>query len=343
MDEYKFILKGRFDFGSKRSFDNVLNMYEWKITNHYKKDVIIEQEELFNEEEMCLVFPRSYVTRGSLKNFNAITGLIQYLSDFAYTGQVETWRINETTREVEDYHFIEPTNDRAAVTQYEKGRKLAKEDDKTDEAMAALDIAIQKYENHATAYERRAFISMKLKKYHDAIRDYSKSIKLYAGNPDPYYGRAIVHKITEDYASAIEDFDTTIKRSIPLQPIHYAARRRKAESLMELENYDAASTELRFFTMRKFDENNSNFQYRKKAYFNYGVCQYELGKYKESVELLNKSLEIEKGKFAPSEEEIMYYRGMARHKGGFPHSKKDLKQAAAAGISNAALFLADVK
>ncbi len=343
MDEFKFILKGRFDFGSKRSFDNVLNMYEWKITNHYKKDVIIEQEELFNEEEMCLVFPRSYVTRGTKKNFNAITGLIQYLSDFAYTGQVEAWRINEATREVEDYHFIEPTNDRAAVTQYERGRKLIEEDGKPEEAMAALDIAIQKYENHATAYERRAFISMKLKKYHDAIRDYTKSINLYAGNPAPYYGRGVVNKITEDYASAVEDFDTTIKRSIPLQPIHYAARRRKAESLMELENYEEASKELRFFTMRKFDEDNSNFKYRKQAYFNYGVCQYELGKYKEAVELLNKSLEIKEGQFAPSVEEVMYYRGMARHKGGFPDFKKDLKKAADGGNSKAALVLEDVK
>ncbi len=333
MDELKFIFKGRLDFGSKKSFDNVLNMYDWKVTNHYKKDVQLMAEDIFDEEQFCVVFPRSYVIHGTKKNFNANSSLLQYLSEFAITGQLEMWMIED--REVIKYHLVEPTGDRAVISQFTKGRKLSVREGKGEEAMAALDLAIQKYERHAQAYERRAFVSTMLKKHHDAIRDYTKSINLYAGAPDPYYGRAIVHKIQENYQAAAADFDTSIKRSIPLQPIHWKSRRRKAESLMELNNFEDAAKELKFFNLRKFKETDPNFKYKRRALFDYGICQYEMGQYKDAAKLFDESLANPMAKFSPSDEELLYRRGMARHKAGLPDFESDLKKAAKAGIKEA--------
>ncbi len=334
MDDLKFIFKGRLDFGSKRSFDNVLNMYEWKVVNHYKKDVQLLAEEIFDEEQYCLSFPRSYVLHGTQKNFTANYHLLEYLSEFALWGQLEMWMIEN--REVKEYHLVEPTGDRVVINQYTKGKNLSFREGKSEEAMAALDIAIQKYEKHAQAYERRAYISTMLKKYHDAIRDYTKSIKIYAGAPDPYYGRAIVHKIENNFDKAAEDFDTSIKRSIPLQPIHWKSRRRKAECLMEINQFEDAAKELKFFNIRKHKEDDPNFKYKKKALFDYGICLYELGQFKDAAQKFNESLEITEGKDAPIDEELLYRRGLARHKAGLPDFEKDLKKAAKAGIKKAA-------
>ncbi len=340
MDDLKFIFKGRLDFGSKRSLDNVLNMFDWKVTNHYKKDVQFTQEDIFVEEEFCICFPRSYVLRGTKKNFNANYKLLEYLSEFAITGQLEMWMIED--RQVIEYHLVEPTGDRMVINSYTKGKKLSVREGSGKEAIAALDLAIAKYEKHAQAYERRAYVSTMLKKYHDAIRDYTKSINIYAGAPDPYYGRALVHKINEDYDKAAEDFDTSIKRSIPLQPIHWKSRRRKAECLMELGEFEDAATELKFFNLRKHKEDNPNFKYRKRAFFDHGICLFQIGQFKEAAQRFNESLAISEGKDAPLDEELLFRRGLARHKAGLPDFKNDLKKAAKAGIQEAAAVLEDV-
>lgn len=340
--DYKFIFKGRLDFGNKRGFDNVLNMYDWKVTNHFKKDVQFDEEELFDEEQFSASFPRSLVIHGSKKNFNANSNLLAYLSEFALSGQMEMWMINEG-KTVEKYLLVEPKGDRGVINSFAKGRKLSVSEGKREEALAALDVAIQKYEKHAQAYERRAYVNTVLKKYHEAERDYTKSINIYAGAPDPYYGRALLYKIQEKFEEAVDDFDTAIKRSIPLQPIHWKSRRRKAEALIELGNFETAAKELRFFTMKKFDETNPNFKYLRKAFFDYGYCNYMLDKFKEASELFNTSLNYDEGKDAPATEELLYYRGMARHKAGLPDFRTDLKKAAKAGNKKAEKALADVK
>ncbi len=338
--DYKFIFKGRLDFGNKRSFDNVLNMYDWKVTNHYKKDVQFDEEELFDEDQFCASFPRSLVLHGTKKNFDANSNLLAYLSEFAVSGQMEMWMIKD--RQVESYRLVEPEGDRAAINNFTKGRRLSISEGKSEEAIAALDIAIQKYEKHAQAYERRAYVNTLLKKYHDAERDYTKSINIYAGAPEPYYGRGILHKIQQNLEQAADDFDTSIKRSIPLQPIHWKSRRRKAEALIELEKFEEAAKELRFFTIRKYADTDPNFKYLRKAFFDYGLCQYKLGNHKEANELFDKALAYHEGKDAPMTEELLYYRGMARHKAGLPDFEDDLKEAAKAGNSKAAAALEEV-
>ena len=61
--------------------------------------------------------------------------------------------------------------------------------------------------------------------------------------------------------------------------------------------------------------------------------------YQKRVDL---RIKIKEGKRAPIEEELLYRRGLARHKAGIPDYKSDLKKAAKAGIKEAALKLQEV-
>lgn len=343
--EYKFIFKGWLDFGNERSYENVLNMYEWKVTNHYKKDVQFTQEELFGEEEEegvhSVSFVRPKVMRGTEKNFVANSGLLAYLSQYAISGQMEMWMIQDETREVKKYRMVEPTGDRAAISNYTKGRELLSsiEDREPEGAARFLDAAIAKYEQHAQAYERRAFTNLLLEKYHDAERDYHKSINIYEGAPEPHYGLGVLHKIQDKYEAAVESFGTAVKRSIPLQPIHWKSRRRKSQSLIRLQKHEEAAKELRFICNRKFTTEDPNFKYLRRVFFDYGYCQFELGHFKEASKLFDTSLTHAEGKDAPTMEDILYYRGMAKMNAGMRGYKGDLKQAAEAGHPKAKLAL----
>ncbi len=340
MEDFKLIFKGRLDFGGKRSYDKVLNMYRWKLDNHYKKnDIHIPEEELFEEETVGISFVKPKVTYGTAKNYKSCKSLFAYLSGYAIAGYMELWNIHEG--KVKEYTLIEPTSDRAAALQFKRGRNLFAAANK-EEALAAFDEAILKYENHALAYERRGTINMQLKKYHDAIRDYTKSINIYAGLPDPYYGRGIVHFIKEDFEESVKDFDTAIKRSIPLQAVHWKARRRKAVCLMKLNIFDEAAKELRFFNNRKFEDGNPNLKYRKSTLFNYGICLSKLNEFDKAAEYFKQSLKEEGTLNVPEESEIMYQTGMSMQKAGISGFEKYLTKAAKGGHVKAADLLETV-
>ncbi len=98
------------------------------------------------------------------------------------------------------------------------------------EASEALSKAIEKYERHALAYERRGYVNYKLKNFNDALHDFSKSIRINPNNPEPYYGSGKVKMLKNDWDGAIQDFDQAIKRSLALQPLHWLARLKKGET-----------------------------------------------------------------------------------------------------------------
>ena len=97
--------------------------------------------------------------------------------------------------------------------------------------MAALSKAIEKYDRHAQAYERRAKVCFRMKNYHDAARDYTKAINIDPTIPTAYFGRARVHMLNKDWELAIEDFNNTLKKSIALQPIYWKSRKLKLSAI----------------------------------------------------------------------------------------------------------------
>ena len=65
---YKTIFKGRLEFGSTKSYETVLKMYQHRVENYYKSDVLLVEEEIFDEESSSLNVPR-FITQGSEKSW----------------------------------------------------------------------------------------------------------------------------------------------------------------------------------------------------------------------------------------------------------------------------------
>jgi len=264
---FKIIFKGSLEFGTPKSFEKVLQMYERRLETYYKTDFLLNAEDLFNEESYSLNLPR-VVVQNTEKKWKATIGMFKYLAQYAVAGSVSAWMID--SGKILDQHIIEPHSDKVAVQAFLKGRELVKEEGKEDEAMAALNKAIQKYERHAQAYERRGYINFQLQNYEDALYDFTKSVNIYDNNPDAYFGRANIYLLQEELEKAVLDFDRTIKRSIPLQQIYWKARRIKGECLVKLGDPKGAAEEFKFFTKRKFAKDDPNFKWKKDVFNKYG-------------------------------------------------------------------------
>ena len=332
----KIIFKGCLEFGNEKSYRKVFKMYERRIENYYKRDVLFTEEELFDEENFCVSLPRT-VVQSSMKKWKGTVNLFEYLAQFAIAGQMSAWLING---KIKEHTIIEPHSDKLAVKAFRKGRELVQEEGKEKEAMDALNTAILKYERHAQAYERRGFINYQLKNYNDALYDFTKSINIYSNNPDPYFGRANIYILKGELDKAIQDLDECIKKSIPLQSIYWKARRIKGECLAKKGDFKGASLEFKLFTVRKFAPGDSNNKWKKYVFTKYGQTLLELGNYQEAVVAFNEAVKFEQETAEKVQEsDPLLYRGIALQKAGKKGFVKDWKQAAKLGSEKAVALM----
>jgi len=337
MELQKIIIQGKLLYSNEKSFAQALKMYTHRIETYYKNDVIFEAEEIFNEENLTIEIPR-LVSQFYEKKFKNTVALLSYCSQFAVSGFIDAWLVNEGNILI--YNHLEPVSEKVAVKEFIKGRDLATEAGKEQEAIDALDKAIKKYNNHALAYERRGRVNFILKKYHDAKRDYGKSINIHSTNPFPYFGRAEVLMIEEDWAAAIEDFEKSIKLSVALQPIYWQSRRLKALCHIQLKQYEDAAFDLKLFTKRKFKESNPNYSWLATANFHYGEVLTELDDLEEALAAFEKATETElKG---IDKAEAIRKKAVVKKELGQNGFISDLKEAADLGDSVAETMLAEV-
>jgi tetratricopeptide (TPR) repeat protein len=325
---YKAIIQGRLEFGSDKSYQKVRKMYDYRTENYYKGVLVFTAEDVFNDEDLSLEIPR-HVSQITEKNFKNTCSLLEYCAQFALAGSIRAWQIDEGR--IMHYAIIEPDSDKVAVRSFLKGRKLVKQIGKEDEAIQALTKAIEKYNRHAQAYERRAKVNFLLKKYHDAKRDYTKCINIDPTIPTSYYGRAKVHLLEENYQLAIDYLTMATKYSIALQTVYWKAKRIKADCHMKLKQWEKAAFDLKFFSKRKFVPDDPNYQWKRWAHYQYGRVLIETEEYKEALIALNMALEIEGGSGNIQNKEILRLRGIAKKKAGKTGYLKDIKQAAKLG------------
>lgn len=326
---FKTIIQGRLEFGSVKSYDKIIKMYDSRAEVYHKNDVVFTSEEIFDPEKLTLEIPR-YVGQITEKRFKNTIALLSYSVQFAVTGSIRAW-MSEGGK-VMHYALMEPESDKAAVRSFLKGRNLVKEDGKEEEAIAALSKAIEKYDRHAQAYERRAKVIFRMQNYHDAKRDYTKAINIDPTIPTSYYGRAKVYMIEEDWAAAIVDFEQTLKKSVALQPVYWKARRLKAKCHLKLDQTDMAAFDLKLYSNRKFHKNDPNIRYKGWALLNYAKTLIEKEEFLEAIKVLDNAIDL------PTEQQIestvgemLRYRSIAKKSGGKSGHVKDLKAAAEAG------------
>ena len=317
---YKTIFKGRLDFGNEKSFEKVLKMFQHRVESYYKSDILLNEEEIFDEDTTSLIVPRT-IAQGSKKSWSNTISVLEYVAQFAVAGEMGAWMTEDGN--ILNENLVEPSGDRTAVQAYIKGRNLTGVEGKENEAVEALDKAIEKYERHSEAYERRAYVKVQLKDLKGALKDYTKAIVNNPTNSRAYFGRAEVKRMMGVNDGRVEDLELAIKSTIPLQPIYWQARRKKAEYFLELGDPKGALLDLRLFCNRRFKEDNPNWKYRKYMWFEYAKALAATDSPKEADEAFTKALEIESDKV--SDLDIYRNRAALRTEHGLTGAKKDLK------------------
>ncbi|MCB0610734.1 MAG: tetratricopeptide repeat protein [Lewinellaceae bacterium] len=298
---HKAIFCGRLEFGNERTFEQAQKMFDHWRENHYRGLILFKGEDVFSSEQMSLDIPRLIAQSNDRQWLNTVN-LLRQVSEYAIAGDVSAW-LSETGH-ILKYAVIEPEGDKTATQSYLQGRKLVSVEGKEAEAQAALSRAIEKFERHALAYERRGYVNYRLRNYKDALYDYTKSININNSLPNPYYGRALVCIAQNDFESAVVDLDYTIEKAIALQPIYWTARRLKAECLINMGKLADAAKELRLFTSRKFLKEDPNFAWRRKATYQYAKCLIAIGQKDDALKALQQAAALPQGEGKISNEDI---------------------------------------
>ncbi len=333
---FKIIISGHLEFGSARTYAKVVDTVQHRVEVYYKNDIVLKEEEIFNEASHNLEIPRAIVN-GSEKAWKNTTSLLELIAQYAVAGSIHAWMLNEG--KLIQQVLIEPRSDKTAVQSFLSGRELVKEDGRESEAIRALSRAIDKCERHALAYERRGYVNFRLNNIVDAIYDFTKSIDINPNTPDAYLGRALIAMQQQRYAEAIDDLSNAIKNSIPHQPIYWRARRLKGECHLEQEEIDKAIFELKLFTKRAFTPDNPNFETRKKAFFDYGRALLTKGDHASAIQAFDQCSKCEGAATDLTDAEIFLFRGIALQKAGKNGFQEDWKKAASIGSKRAAHLL----
>jgi tetratricopeptide (TPR) repeat protein len=333
----KLIFKGRLEFGTQRAYDLAEKQWLTRAETYFKADLLFKPEDILIKEEWALSLPQPfYVVNATDRAYKTTVELLRELVQFALVGKLQVWCILEG--KVEET-VIEPKSDKSAIVEYWTGCDCL-QNDSMHEASAALSRAIEKYQRHALAYERRGYVNYKLGNFNDALYDFSKSIDINPNNPEPHYGRGKVRMLKNEWAAAIVDFDAAMKRSIAHQPLQWLARLKKGECHLRLKQYDDAAKELKFFLQRPFAESNPNFRRRRRAWHLLGKTLLGLEDINGAIDAFNQSITIRDGIELLPEAEALLYRGIALKQGGLPGFTDDLSLAAELGNQEAAQLLA---
>ena len=337
---YKAIIQGRLDFGTARSYETVLKMFNYRVENYHKNDIIFKQEDIFLSETNELLIER-FVGNVMEKSYKSTVELLDYCVQFAVNGSIRAWLVDNG--EILHFHSLEPGSDKAAVQSFIKGRSLVKVAGRQEEAIEELSKAIEKYDKHAQAYERRAKVNFIMQKYSDALRDYNKSLGIDPTIPSAYYGRARVHLLNGDLEAAVADFDQAIKKSVALEPVQWKSRRLKGEAHLRMKQYHKAIFEFKLFTKRQFRIGDSNGDWKRWSFYHYGLALLENENYEEAIEAFNAALELPEINDHINLTDILRNRGLAKQRSGKNGYIKDIKEAASLGDKLASSLLEKIK
>lgn len=335
--QLKIIFKGRLEFGTQRAYDFAFKHWSTRLENYFKADILFKSEQIFLDEELAMALPQPHSTfMGSEKAWRGTTDLLREIVQFAVVGKIQAWCIsNGVVSELN----LEPKTDKGAVMEYWLGCELVQKDGAMEDASAALSRAIEKYQRHALAYERRGYVNYKLANYKDALYDFSKSIDINPNNPEPHYGRGKVRMLKNEWETAAQDFDATIKRSIALQPVFWLARLKKGECLFHAKKHSEAVVELQQYLKRDFAAENPNFRRRRRAWYVLGKCLLALGEINTALDAFNQAINTKEGVELLPESEALLHRAIAIKKAGKGDYTKDLTAAAKLGSDEAARLL----
>ena len=300
----RIIIAGQLEFGSDRVYEQVVKQYIHRMENYYKNDILLNAEDIFREEDRTMDVPRKVVESSDRQWLNTLN-LLQRVATFSIAGDLNLWRLQGGN--LIEHHTLEPRGDRTTTQLYIEGRKLLDQKENVEAAKEALTKAIENFDRHAIAYERRGFTNYLLANYKDALYDYSKSIDISPSRPDPYYGRGVVYLTKENKPeAAADDFEQVTKFAIPHQEVYWLARAQRGDALIQLGRNEEAQREYGFFLRRKQDIGKLS-QLNRRVAFEMAKSLIFSGKRKEANDYFDKALLAQEDEKAPNSEEIKYH------------------------------------
>lgn len=312
MSEYRIIIAGQLEFGSKRVFDQVVEQYIHRMENYYKNDILVKAEDIFKEEEMTLDIPRKVVV-GSERHWLNTLNLLERVVSFSMAGSLNLWRLSAGS--ILDHHVLEPKSERTTVQLFNKGRELVNQEKKEEEALAMMTRVVGRFARHAQAYERRGFVNYRLGNFKDALYDYNKSLNINPSMPEAHYGRGLLHARNEDWEPAAEDFDAVTKNSIPHQALYWMAQVALGDAFLKLGKPADALRVFNMFTKRK-QRIASLDRYNRRVNNTFGQLLSKTGRHGDAVNAFEQALAAEPDAKAPDESTIRYQYGLALQAAG---------------------------
>ncbi|MBK7340213.1 MAG: tetratricopeptide repeat protein [Saprospiraceae bacterium] len=337
---YKAIIQGNLEFGNEKSYSKIQTLYTQRMETLYKKDVIFKNPEaLFIPESYRLQLGR-HICNTSEKSWKNTISLLEYCAQFSFSGTINAWLTDNG--KILQHFAIEPMGEKSMVTLYQEGKKLSEQIGSEEEAIKLFTEAIEKYDRHSQAYEKRGYMNYHLKNYDDAIYDFKKSIHIDDMNASAYYGLGRAYAIKNQWNEAIQNMEETCKHSVALQPLYWTARRFKAQCHMELNDYERASAEYKLFTTRQYGKTDPNYKHLPMAWFNYGKCLFAIGRLDDALEAFDQSLSFQEDpNGGVPKATLLTHRGIARKAAGLPDYIVDLRRASELGSETAARILAE--
>ncbi|WP_420458388.1 tetratricopeptide repeat protein [Neolewinella sp.] len=308
MSEYKVIIAGQLEFGSRRAFSQVMEQYAHRMENYYKNDILLKPETIFKEEELTLDVPRTVLPSTERLWLNTLN-LLERVVTFSIAGSLNLWRLDAGV--MIDHHQLEPKSDRTTVQLFNHGRELVDQRDNEQEALKLMTKVVSRFERHAQAYERRGFINYRLGNDKDAHYDYSKSISINPLMPESYYGRGLVNLRLNDVPAAAADFEAVTKNSIPHQSIYWMAQVALGDAYLQLGQPTDAMRAYGMFTKRK-QRIASLDRYDRRVAFQLGELYLQAGRKTDAIIALERALASPPDHKAPEETTIRNLLDTAR-------------------------------
>lgn len=307
--DYKVILSGRLEFGNSRNFEQVIKLYDHRRENYYRSDVLFRTEQVFQVDNFTIDLPR-FIGQATEKTWRNTVKLFQQVAEYAIAGDINLWGIREG--KPTEHWLVEPSGDKTAIMAFREGRDMIQESGREEEAKAALSRAIEKFERHALAYERRGFVNFKLRNFDDAVYDYSKSIDINPNKPEPFFGRGIIYMQRQDWKKAFSDFEQAVAKSIPHQNIHWRSRAFKGDCLIQNGQLLGAIQEYQFFLKRNFSGDHPLATQVRQVAFACGKALAAENKHKEATDCFKMAMQAPlAASGVPGDDEILQHQQLA--------------------------------
>ncbi len=162
----------------------------------------------------------------------------------------------------------------------EKGRELLKSGN-SKEALDMLNMAIEKDDENAEAFNARGVAFFEQKDYNSAQLDYEKAMKLKPEWYKPIFNRALLRVAKSDLEGALLDYDLAAKLDTTEAEIYL----NRGTILAENQKYSAALND--FDLAAKLDSTNKN------AWYNLGNIQFQLEDFEKSEISFKKTIKID--------------------------------------------------